>query len=388
MMRYRRINAEINLDAILQNIEEQKKLLAPGTKIMAVVKADGYGHGAVPVARELDQTVHAFAVSSLEEALELRHAGICRPILILSYTSPYCYEEIINNNITQTVYTLDMAKALSETAQRMDQRVNIHIALDTGMTRIGFFANDESVETIRAIAALPFLRITGLFTHYAKADEADKTVARRQTAQFCAFAEKLEAAGVSIPCKHISNSAGILEFSEHFDMVRMGISLYGLYPSDEVSHDTVKLTPAMRLLARVISIKDVDAGCGVSYGHAYITDRPTKVATVSVGYADGYPRILSNRGRVLIKGQYAPIIGRICMDQMMIDVTDIKGEVKIEDKVILIGRDGENEITADDIARLEQTINYEVICNISRRVPRIYFRNGERVETISYLMRR
>lgn len=386
-MLFRRLNAEINLDAIVSNFNEQKKKLAPNVKTMAVIKADGYGHGAVPIARELCGKADYFAVASLEEALELRHSGIYTPILILSYTSPYCYDEIINNNIHQTVYTFEMAEKLSAAAQKIGQTANIHIALDTGMTRIGFFATDENVEEIKKISKLPGIKIAGIFSHYARADESDKESASAQTSAFVEFVQRIENAGISIPIKHICNSAGIIEFDEHFDMVRMGISLYGLYPSDEVDKSQIKLTPAMRLVSRVISIKDVDAGFGVSYGHTYVTTKPTRIATIPVGYADGYSRLLSSKGRVIINGQYAPIIGRVCMDQMMVDITDIKGEVKIEDKVILIGSDGDCSITADEIAVLEGTINYEVICNISRRVPRIYYKNGEKVETVSYLMR-
>jgi alanine racemase len=253
------------------------------------------------------------------------------------------------------------------------------------MTRIGFFDNEQSVEIIKEISQLKNINIEGIFSHYACADEADKTSANSQTRRFISFTGRLEAAGVKIEIKHLCNSAATIDFDEHFDMVRFGISLYGLYPSEEVNKNNVALRPVMELKARIINIKTVEAGCGVSYGQLYVTKGPTRIATIAAGYADGYPRALSTKGRVLVKGSYAPILGRICMDQMMVDVSHIDG-LRVEDEVTLIGCEDGNYITAEEIGSMSESFNYEVVCGIGRRVPRIYEKNGEIIRYVSYLM--
>jgi len=366
-MPYQRCWAEISLDAVEANIAAIKARLAPGVKLMCSIKADGYGHGALALARFLDGKCDYFAVAILEEALKLRDEGIAKPVLLLGYTSPSQYDQVIAAKLTQAIFSLGQAQLLSQAAQPANAQALIHIAVDTGMGRIGFADTDESIEAIIKIAALPHIIIEGLFTHFARADETDKTSALSQYGRFDAFIEKLEAAGIKIPIKHACNSAAVIEFGKHYDLVRIGIAMYGLYPSGEVDKTALPLRPAMTWKTRVTHLKTVPAGTGISYGHTFVTSRETRVATLPVGYADGYPRALSNKGRVLIRGRFAPIIGRICMDQCMADVTGIPG-IEIEDEATLLG----GEITMEEIAALSGTINYEAACRISARVPRIY----------------
>ena len=385
-MQYHRVFAKIDIDAIIHNLNECKKRIPQGTKLLCVIKADAYGHGAAALAKELEDKADYFGVAVIEEAIELRKSGIKKPILILGYTSPSQDELLIKYDITQNVYTLDMAKRLSNLAQSLNKTVKIHIGLDTGMSRVGFKDNDESVKIIKEISTLPNIYLEGMFSHYARADERDKTCAYEQKRRFDVFSEKLKNAGVEIPIKHLSNSAAVGEFNEHYDMVRFGISLYGLYPSDEVDKTTLDLIPAMELKTKIVNLKTVEAGCGVSYGHTFVTKRETKIATIPVGYADGYPRALSSRGRVIVNNQYAPIIGRVCMDQFMIDVTDIKGDIKLEDEVILMGSSKDCSITAEEIGEMSASFNYEVICNVARRVPRIYYKNNKPYKEVSYIL--
>lgn len=386
MNQYYRVYAAIDLDAICHNISEIKKLVGPDTKIMPVIKADGYGHGAVPVAKALNKIgVDGFAVAIIEEGIALRKQGITKPILVLGYTSEYQYASLIQHEIEQTVFSYEMAEAISKFAVTMKKEAKIHIKVDTGMNRIGFKPTEESVMQVERIQKLPNIKIQGVFTHFACADEEDKTSARHQKALFDQFVSDLEEKGISIPVKHVSNSAAIMELSEcRMDMVRSGIITYGLYPSEEVDKTAIDLKPALSLISHVIHVKEVGPGEGVSYGSTFVTDRNTRIATIPVGYADGYPRALSSKGRVIIRGQYAPIIGRICMDQFMVDVTDIKG-VSVMDQVTLVGTDGDQRITVEEAADLAGSFNYEFVCGIGKRVPRVYFQDGKAKEAVDYL---
>ena len=373
MSDYLRCWAEISLSAIGHNIEEVRKRLAPGVRLLAVIKADAYGHGAVRVGKYLEDRVNYFAVATLEEAVELRENGIRLPILILGYTSPSQYEDLVAFDITQTIYSRETAELLNREAANQGKKAGIHIALDTGMTRIGFQVTEEDADVIAAIGRLPHLKMEGLFTHFACADQKDKTYCSGQLEKFNRMVRMLEERKVEIPLKHVCNSAGIMEFDDfRYDMVRSGIVTYGLYPSEEVRKERLDLIPALEWKSRVIHVKEVGNGLGVSYGATYVThEGRTRIATVSAGYADGYPRALSSKGRVLIHGQYAPILGRVCMDQFMVDVSGIP-DVRVEDVVTLVGRDGENSISIEEIADPAARFNYEMACGISRRVTRVY----------------
>lgn len=373
MSDYLRCWAEISLSAIGHNIEEVRKRLAPGVRLLAVIKADAYGHGAVRVGKYLEDRVNYFAVATLEEAVELRENGIRLPILILGYTSPSQYEDLVAFDITQTIYSRETAELLNREAANQGKRAGIHIALDTGMTRIGFQVTEEDADVIAAIGRLPHLKMEGLFTHFACADQKDKTYCSGQLEKFNRMVRMLEERKVEIPLKHVCNSAGIMEFDDfRYDMVRSGIVTYGMYPSEEVRKERLDLIPALEWKSRVIHVKEVGNGLGVSYGATYVThEGRTRIATVSAGYADGYPRALSSKGRVLIHGQYAPILGRVCMDQFMVDVSGIP-DVRVEDVVTLVGRDGENSISIEEIADPAARFNYEMACGISRRVTRVY----------------
>ena len=367
-----RVVAEIDLAAIRANLSAIHAHLGDRTPVMAIIKADAYGHGAVRVAHAIDDLVAAYGVAVAEEALELREAGIRKPILILGYVEPCRYRELVRNHISPAIFSYEAAAALSEAAVLERREATLHLAVDTGMTRIGFHPTDESIAVIRRIAALPGLYIEGMFTHFACADMADKTSARRQHDIFIDFCGRVSHAGISVPIYHCSNSAGIMEFEDaHMDMVRAGIILYGLYPSDEVDQSVLKLQPALSLRARITHVQHVPAGTGISYGSTFVTARDSVIATVPVGYADGWPRALSNKGRVLVHGQFAPIAGRVCMDQFMIDVTDIPG-VRPGDTATLIGKDGANEIPIEEPAALAGSFQYELPCVLSKRIPRRY----------------
>lgn len=377
MKHYDRVWAEVDLDAIAKNIETIKKMIKPETKIIPVIKTDGYGHGAHPIARmlETDDKVWGYAVATAEEAHALRGKGIKKPLLILGYTFPYSYEKMIEEEIRPTVFMLDMAQLLSEKAQEMGKTCHIHIKVDTGMTRIGMHPDEEGMELIRKIKELPGIEIEGIFTHFATADEADKSKAYHQMQMFQSFVEKVEETlAINIPMKHCSNSAGIMEMPEaNMDAVRAGIIIYGLWPSQEVEEGcNIELYPALTLKSRIVYVKMVSANQEISYGGTFITVRDTQVATICIGYGDGYPRSLSNVGYVLINGQKAPILGRVCMDQFMVDVTDIKGEVCVGDVVTLIGQDQAQAITMEELGNLSGRFNYELACDLGKRVPRIY----------------
>lgn len=384
MKEYYRVQANINLDAIYDNVKAAKSLTKEDTKLMAIIKADAYGHGAVKVAETLDDIADAYGVAILEEGIELRQAGVTKPILILGYTPAPLYEAMINYDITTAVFKYDMAEEISNTAVRLGKKAKIHIKLDTGMSRIGFKQDDESLETIIKISKLPGIEITGCFTHFARMDEEDKTKAKEQFRRFMDFTKRIEDAGINIPVKHVSNSAGIIEMPEvNLDMVRDGISVYGMYPSEEVNKEKLPLTPAMEIISYISFIKTLEKDVEIGYGGTFTTTRETKVATIPVGYADGYPRSLSNKGCILVNGQRAPIIGRICMDQFMVDITDIK-DVHENDKVTLIGHDGDGYISIEEMADLSGSFNYEFVCDIGKRVPKVYYRNGKKIGTKDY----
>lgn len=373
MNRYLRCYAEISLEAIGHNIREVKKRLPEGVKLLGVVKANAYGHGAVPVASYLENQVDYFATATIEEAIELRENGISAPILILGYVSPSQYGDLVEYDITQTIDSYAQALALEKEAARQNRKAKAHLAVDTGMTRIGFQVTEHDADEAAKIADLPHIELEGMFTHFSCADQEDKTYCSMQMEKYDKMTALLAERGVTIPLRHICNSAGIMEFDDHhFEMVRSGIITYGIYPSEEVKKERLDLIPALSWKSHVIHVKEVGPGIGVSYGATYVTEKPmTRIATVSAGYADGYPRALSNQGCVLIHGKKAPIIGRICMDQMMVDVTDIP-DVQVEDVVTLVGTDGDETITIEEIANPAARFNYEMLCDISSRVTRVY----------------
>lgn len=373
MNRYLRCYAEISLEAIGHNIREVKKRLPEGVKLLGVVKANAYGHGAVPVASYLENQVDYFATATIEEAIELRENGISAPILILGYVSPSQYGDLVEYDITQTIDSYAQALALEKEAARQNRKAKAHLAVDTGMTRIGFQVTEHDADEAAKIADLPHIELEGMFTHFSCADQEDKTYCSMQMEKYDKMTALLAERGVTIPLRHICNSAGIMEFDDHrFEMVRSGIITYGIYPSEEVKKERLNLIPALSWKSHVIHVKEVGPGIGVSYGATYVTEKPmTRIATVSAGYADGYPRALSNQGCVLIHGKKAPIIGRICMDQMMVDVTDIP-DVQVEDVVTLVGTDGDETITIEEIANPAARFDYEMLCDISSRVTRVY----------------
>ena len=375
---------KINLDTIDANIDTIRARTA-GTDVMAVIKADAYGHGAIQVARLLQDKCSFFGVSSILEAMELRRAGLYNPILILGHTPVSAFPTLVQAEIRPTIYHYEDALALSKAAQKAGKTAAFHLAVDTGMSRIGFQATDEDADTCAEIAKLPCIFAEGLFSHFATADCADLSRARKQKALFDAFYEKLVSRGIQVPIRHLNNSAGLMNFDEHYEMVRAGIVLYGMYPSDEVDPARLSIRPALQWLSRVTHVKTLPAGREISYGGTCVTTKETCVATVPVGYADGYRRSLSGKFHVLIRGRKAPILGRVCMDQMMVDVTDIP-DVQVGDSVVLVGRSGNEEITVETIAAAADSFNYEFVCGISRRVPRIYSRSGKTVHSVHYLL--
>lgn len=379
--------AEINLNHLEHNVQEIRKLVGKRTEILGVVKADAYGHGVIPVAKQLlESGVERLAVSMLDEAIQLRQHGIHVPILVLSYTEPSRAEEIIYHNITQTVFSRDLVDELSKAAVRLNRNVKIHIKIDTGMTRVGFMAGFNAVENVTYISKLPNIIIEGIFTHFASADEEDVGFTYEQFEQFVSICNELARIGVHIPVKHCANSATILRFPQmHLDMVRPGIILYGLYPSESSRQNGISLKPVMQIKSNVISIKDVEPDISVSYGRIYKTERQSKIATVPIGYADGYLRCLSNKSEMLINGKRAKVVGRVCMDQCMIDVTHIN-DVKVGDKVVIMGKMGSECIDAQELGDLAYTIHYEIISLVGKRIPRFYIKNDEIVKVLNYLI--
>lgn len=369
MLSERPVYAEVDLAAVRHNIQSMKNLLRPPTRLCVVVKADGYGHGALAVAREAVLLgADYLAVAVLDEAVELRAAGFVQPVLVLGFTPASSAHSVVYHRLTQTIYTLDQALALSAAAGAAGTVAKIHVKIDSGMGRLGIRPRDAT-DFFQAVAALPNLAVEGSYTHFAKADAFDKTYAKKQLAAFRDALESVEARGVRVPIKHCANSAATIDMPEtHMDMVRTGIVTYGLWPSAEVDKSRVELRPAMQFKARVAYVKEAPAGTSVSYGCTFTTSRPSVIATLPVGYADGWTRMLSGRVEVVVKGRRVPVIGRICMDQCMIDVTGIDG-VDIGDEVLLFGGP---EQPADDVAAILGTINYEITCMVGKRVPRKY----------------
>ena len=386
MKTYSRVYAKIDLDAVAWNMEQMKKNLKEGTEMVAVIKTDGYGHGAVQVASMLESYdyVWGYAVATLDEAVVLRAAEIQKPILVLGCIFPDQYWEMLKYEIRMNVYTKEMAEAISALAVEKGEQAYVHIKLDTGMARLGFSAEESSIEEIKEIAELPNLVLEGVFTHFAKADEEDKTFTMMQLEKFEWMTQRLEEEGVTFPYVHASNSAGIIDVRRaDYNLVRAGIAIYGLYPSEEVYKEKVQLKPALSLKSHIAFVKDIPAGTPVSYGGDFVSEHQMRIATIPIGYGDGYPRSLSDTGYVLIRGKKAPIIGRICMDQFMVDVSDIP-EVKFGDKVTLIGRDQEEYLPVEKLSELSGRFNYEFVCDLGKRIPRVYVQDGKVEEQVDY----
>lgn len=382
MKQYPRVYAQIDLDAIVSNMEHMKANMHPDTKMLAVVKTDGYGHGSVAVAKTLQDKayMYGFGVATLEEALTLRTNGIKLPILILGYTFPCGFDALAQEEIRPALFREDNLPLLQEAAARAGKKIKVHIKVDTGMSRIGIRPDESGLLFVKKAARTEGIEIEGIFTHFARADETDKASAQRQLQLFQEFTERIESElHIPIPIKHCSNSAGVVEMPEaNMDVVRPGITVYGLEPSDEVSKDRVKLAPALSLYSHIVFIKELEAGREISYGGTYTVEKPMRVATIPVGYGDGYPRSLSNKGYVLIHGKKAPILGRVCMDQFMADVTQIP-EAREDDLVTLVGKDGTETLTVETLGDLSGRFNYEFVCDLGKRIPRVYIRNGEQV---------
>ncbi|MDE6388896.1 MAG: alanine racemase [Lachnospiraceae bacterium] len=387
MRNYQRVYAEIDLDAICYNMEQMHNNLPEGTRMIGVIKTDGYGHGAVQIGRELEliDYVFGYAVATAEEAMILRHAGLKKPILILGYTFSYCYEDLIRYDIRPTVFREDMIEELSACALKMGKSVKVHVKVDTGMTRIGVRPDESGMEFVEKVLHTKGIELEGVFTHFARADETDKSSAREQLIRMEDFVSDLEEKyHFRIPIKHCSNSAGIVELPEAcMDAVRAGITLYGLWPSAEVSRDIVDLKPVLSLKSHIVYLKEVGEGVSVSYGGTYVTPKKMRIATIPLGYGDGYPRGLSNKGYVLIRGKKAPILGRVCMDQFMVSVDDIP-DAKEGDEVTLIGMDGQYRITMEELGELSGRFNYEFACDLGKRIPRVYLKKGQITETKDY----
>jgi alanine racemase len=374
---------KIDLDAVSENFAAVAD--KAGVPVMAVVKADAYGHGAIQIAKHLEKHCNFFGVSSILEAMELRQAGLQAPILILGRTPVSALAHAVQLGIRPTIFHYGDALALSKEAQLQGINAPFHFAVDTGMGRIGFQPTEEAADLCSKIVSLPNIQAEGLFSHFATADCQDLSQAEAQAQRFNAFDKLLIERGIHIPIRHLDNSAGLMNFPYHYEMVRSGIVTYGMYPSSEVDPSLLCLRPALQWLSRVTHVKQLPPGSPISYGGTFITNRTTTVATVPVGYADGYRRSLSGKFYVLIRGQKAPILGRICMDQMMVDVTDIPG-VALDDTVTLVGWDGKHQISMERISSAADSFNYEFVCGISRRVPRIYCQGGKEVRSVHYLL--
>lgn len=379
-----RTEAAIDLNAVEYNYINTRNKLPKGVKILCVVKADAYGHGAVEISKMLDDKADFFGVACIEEAVELKKAGIKKPVLVLGYVFTGAYDIAVKYDIRIPVFSYESAKALSDEAVRQNKTVPFHFCIDTGMSRIGFQVNEESADICKKITQLPNIEVEGLFSHFATADEEnlDKSIAQQN--KFDRFVDMLKKRDIEIPIKHLNNSAGIMNFEKHYDMCRMGIILYGLYPSHEVNKSLLSVKPVMSWLSHISHLKTLEAGREISYGGTYVTTKSTVVATIPVGYADGYPRSLSNIGKVIINGKYAPILGRVCMDQFMVDVTNID-DIKIGTKVTLVGKDGDARLTMEEVSEAAGSFNYELPCRISRRVPRTFYKNGKMIEYTNYM---
>lgn len=386
MKSYTRIRARIDLDAIEYNIEKMKENLPEDTKLIVVAKADCYGHGALQTTSllSLKEYVWGFAVATLDEAIVLRRGGITKPILVLGCIFPEQWIDALENNIRITVYTEELTKVLSDLAVKIGRKAYVHVKLDTGMGRIGFTPGKEGADKIEEISKLPNIVMEGLYTHFSKADEGDKSYTMKQMEAYTWMKKELTGRGITFSYYHCCNSAGIIDLKgAGQNLARAGISTYGMYPSEEVHKENVDLKPALELISHVAFVKWVDEGKMISYGGTYVTKRRTKIATIPVGYGDGYPRSLSNKGYMLIHGKKAPIIGRVCMDQCMVDVTEIE-DVKFGDEVVLVGRDGDEYLSVETLSRLSDRFNYEFVCLMGKRIPREYIRRGEIQEQMDY----
>lgn len=389
---YQRVYARVDLDAVRENVEHMKANLSKDTKLIAVIKTDGYGHGAIPIARELEplKCMFGFAVATAEEAFILRDAGIKKPILILGYTFPYSYKRLIEEEIRMVVFREDTLEELSDAVKELKKKdknikAKVHIKVDTGMSRIGIRPDEEGLAFVKKLLKTKDIETEGILTHFARADEADKSAARKQLKAFLDFTSRIEAeTGFHIPIKHCDNSAGIVELPEgNMDVARAGIILYGLWPSEEVKRDIVALTPVLSLYSHIVYVKEIEAGTPVSYGGTFVSEKRMRIATIPVGYGDGYPRGLSGKGYVLIHGRKAPILGRICMDQFMVDISAIE-EAKEGDLVTLIGREGDEQITMEELGDISGRFNYELACNLGKRIPRVYEKGGKILCTKDY----
>lgn len=382
----RPVYAEIDLDAIAYNMKNIKNL-AKDKEVIAVVKADCYGHGALDVVPTLlENGASRLAVAVLTEGIELRNDNINAPIMILGYTPSYLNEELIKYDLEQTVYDLDYAKELSKTALSLNKKAKIHIAIDTGMGRIGFLPTEKAIDDICKICSLEGLEVIGIFTHFSTSDEKDKEYTNEQFEKFKDLLKKLSNLNIEIPIKHVSNSGAIMDMPEtYLDAVRAGIILYGYYPSNEVKKENLSLKPALTLKATITRVQEMDAGMSISYGRTFKTKRRSLIATIPIGYADGYSRLLAKNAKVIINGQFAPIVGRICMDQCMIDITDINSDIKVGDEVIILGEQDGLRFNADNFAEIMGTINYEILCMLKYRIPRVYVKNGKIFNVRNYL---
>lgn len=380
---YHRVWAEVDLDAIRHNMEEFRRNVPDQAMLCGVIKTDGYGLGAVPIAKTIDDLVWGYAVATIDEALNLRRHGIIKPILVLGYVHESRFEDLVREEIRYTGYQEEKLKALSDTAERLKKTAFVHVKVDTGMSRIGM-TPEQALHFVPWLKQLPGIETEGIFTHMATADMTENQPAYAQQVLFRQVTDRLKEAGCCPPVCHCANSAvGIWMREAPGNLFRIGISLYGYYPSDEVTKDIVKLKPALQLKAEIACIKTIPQGTAVGYGATYKAPRETVVATVPVGYGDGYPRALSNRGSMLVGGRRAPIIGRVCMDQTMLDITGIPG-VREGDTVTVIGEAAGERITAEEVAGLAGSFNYELLCDLGKRVPRIYYRGGKIVGSKDY----
>ena len=382
MKEYNRVYAKIDLDAAAYNMEQMKNRIGGGARLIAVVKTDAYGHGAVPLAEVFEKLdyVWGYAVATLDEGIVLRKHGIKKPILVLGCVFPDQYDDMVRNEIRAAVYMEEMAGKMAEAAERAGKKAYIHIKVDTGMGRIGFPVTEESADIIERISRMENIEVEGMFTHFAKADERDKTYTYEQHRKFMWMKVQMEKRNVVIPYYDCDNSAGIIDFPDmKHDLARAGISTYGMYPSEEVNRDAVDLKPVLSLVSHVIFVKTVEPGTSISYGGTFVASKQMRVATIPVGYGDGYPRSLSNKGCVLIHGKRARILGRVCMDQFMVDVTDIP-EVQFMDQAVLIGEDQDDRITVEELAELSGRFNYEFVCCLGKRIPRVYTSGGQIVK--------
>lgn len=387
MKQYSRVYARIDLDAVVHNMEQIKEHIGDGAQIIAVLKMDGYGHGASPIARIFEEKdyIWGYATASFEEAVSLRNVGIKKPILVLGCIFPEQYEEMLRQEIRATVYMKEMAQAMSEAAVRLGRTAYFHMKVDTGMGRLGFLPNAAGVQDIVEISRLANVKLEGVYTHFAKADEKEKEYTVEQHEKFVWMEEVLKNEGLNITYYHCDNSAGIIDFPDmKHNLVRAGISIYGMYPSDEVCKDAVNLKPSLELISHITFVKEIEAGTPISYGGTFVAQEKMRVATIPVGYGDGYSRRLSNKADVLIHGKRARILGRVCMDQFMVDVTHIP-EAKYMDQVVLIGFDGEEHIPVEELSSLCGRFHYEFVCCLGRRIPRVYIENGKVVEQVEYL---